>query len=67
MSPSILPAKRIGEARVVEEIEELDPELRPEAFAPFEVLGERKIDISESGVAENVAAHRAFGARRRAG
>src|SRR5216684_2867044 len=37
--PSILSAERVGEVRMIEDIEELCAELRPEAFAPLEVLG----------------------------
>src|SRR6266576_1444981 len=39
VGPSILPAERVGEVRMVEDVEEFCTELGPEEFAPFEVLG----------------------------
>src|SRR5262249_41912963 len=53
----------VGKVGVVENVERLDAELRPEAFSKFEVLADRQIDIVEAGVAEDVAPHVAKGTK----
>ena len=58
MRPSILSAEGIREIRMVEEIEEFDPELGAESFPEFPVLGHREIPVVKSGVAKDIAAHR---------
>ena len=59
MCVSILTAERVREVRMVEQIEEFCPELRSQPFPELPVLGDREVYIAESGIAEDVAAHRA--------
>ena len=54
---SILPAVRIGEVRVVENIEELRPELQPLYFPEVKVLGNGDIQILEARIREHIPAH----------
>jgi len=42
---------------MVENIEELCPELRVHALAQMPVLGHGKIEVAEAGVAEKIAPH----------
>src|SRR6267378_6225362 len=52
-------AVRIGEDGVVEHIERLGAELRPDLFAEFEAFGDGQINVAETGIPEDIAAHRA--------
>ena len=54
---TILAAIRIGEVGVVENVEELRPELGAEALAEMPVLRQREVHVAETGIGENVAAH----------
>ena len=65
MCVSILTAERVREVRMVEQIEEFCPELRSQPFPELPVLGDREVYIAESGIAEDVASHRAESAERR--
>ena len=65
MGVSVLTAERVREIRVVEDIKEFRPELRSEALPKLPVLGDREVYIAESGIAEDVASHRAESAQRR--
>src|SRR5208337_121074 len=60
---TILPAIRIGEVGMVENVEELSPELGAEALAKMPVLRQREIEILETGIGENVASHGAEGSQ----
>jgi len=42
---------------VIENIERLDAELRLEPFPEFKALADRKVDVVESGIAEDIPAH----------
>jgi len=59
-----LSAPRIGDAGVIEHIEELDPELGGKPLPELEVLEYREIQVLKAIVAEHVPAHRAKGAGR---
>src|SRR5271154_5873545 len=61
----VLPAVRICEVGMVENVEELGAELEPHGFSKVEILGHREIEISEAGVLERVPAHVAELAQRR--
>src|ERR1700674_5514988 len=50
---------------MVEDVEELRAELRTEMLAPLEVLGDGKIHVLETRIAEDVASHGAESAKRR--
>src|SRR6202140_746236 len=50
---------------MVEDVEELRAELRTEMLAPLEVLGDGKIHVLETSIAEDVASHGAESAERR--
>src|SRR6202167_1806271 len=50
---------------MVEDIEELRPELSSQSLAPLKILGHRKVDVFESRVAEDVASHRSERPQRR--
>ena len=65
MSPTILTTERIGEVRVIEDIEEFGPELHADAFAETEHLRRREVHIPEAEIAKRVASHRAEGASSR--
>src|SRR5207245_6580370 len=52
---TILAAVWIGEVGVVENVEELRPELGAEALAEMPVLRQREIHVLESVIGENVA------------
>src|SRR5215831_19317023 len=54
---TILSSKGVGKIGMIEDVEELSPELRTQTFAELPVLGQRAIHVAESGVPENVAAH----------
>src|SRR5208283_1521255 len=60
---TILPAVWIGEVGMVENVEELSPELGAEALAEMPVLRQRKVHVSETGIGENVASHGAEGSQ----
>src|ERR1019366_4418706 len=60
---TILPAIRIGEVGMVENVEELRPELGVEALAEMPVLGQREIHVFETGIRKNVASHGAEGSQ----
>src|SRR5580658_1778880 len=47
----------ICEIGMVEDIEAFHTELRFDPFSEFKVLTERQVDVMETGIAENVAAH----------
>ena len=57
MAPPILTAERVGEIRVVEDIEEFRAELHVYAFTEAENLHRGEVHISEAEIAEGVAAH----------
>src|SRR5712664_1124594 len=50
-------APRIGKVRVVENIETLSTELRPDPFRKFEFLSDGENKVVEACVTEDVAAH----------
>src|SRR6266853_3150807 len=54
---AILAAIRIGEVRMVENVEELRSELGAKALAKMPVLRQREIYVLETGIGENVASH----------
>src|ERR1700722_15126133 len=54
---SVLSAVRIGEVRMIEDVEELSAELEAIPFPKMKVLGEREIKVAETGVREHVPAH----------
>src|ERR1700722_2603131 len=64
-SITILSAVGIGEIRMVEDIEKLRAELRMNSFAQVPVLGNRKVEVLEAGVRENIASHCPEGAESR--
>src|SRR5205807_2956897 len=55
----------IREIGVVEEVKGLNAELRLQPFSEFEALGDGKVDVMETCVAEDVATHSAKGSERR--
>ena len=55
MAPPVLSAERIGEVWMVEEIEEISPELHGQSLAQFRVLGQRKIEIAIVRTEESIA------------
>ena len=57
MGPSILSAEGIREVRMIEDVEEFYAELRTKMLAPLEVLGDGKIHVLESRIAEDIASH----------
>src|ERR1022692_162112 len=61
----VLTAVRVGEVRVIEDVEELGAELKPHGFSKVEILSQREIEIPEAAVLEHVAAHVAELAERR--
>ena len=65
MRPPILSAERIREVRMIKNVEEFNSELCAKALAPLEILGYREIDVAESSIAEDVAAHRPKRTQRR--
>src|SRR5712692_900553 len=60
---AIICAVRIGDGGVIEQVEELDPELGAVPFLEREGLEYREIPILEAVVAEDVPAHGAKGSR----
>src|ERR1700728_281745 len=54
---TILSAVRVGEIRVIENVEEFGPELRVETLGEMPVLRHREVHVAESRVREDVAAH----------
>src|SRR5450755_1899598 len=54
---TILATVRIGEVGMIEDIEELSPELGAEPLAHMPVLRQREIHIAETRIGESVAAH----------
>ena len=54
---AVLPAIRIGEVRVIENIEELGAELQAHGFSKVEVLAQREIEILEPGILKHVPSH----------
>src|SRR5690348_12190788 len=42
---------------MIENVEELRPELQPVAFSKMEALGDGEIEVLESGILEHVASH----------
>lgn len=58
MCPAILPAERIGEIGMVQEVEELGAELRAEALRKLPVLSHGEIPVAITRVAKDVTAHR---------
>src|ERR1700720_3135629 len=54
---TILAAVRIGEVGMVENVEELRPELGAEALAEMPVLRQGEAHVAETGIGENVASH----------
>src|SRR6202790_5847755 len=57
VEPSRRSSVRIGEQRVIEHIEDLDPDLGTEPLPECKVLEYREIPVSEAQVAEEVPAH----------
>src|SRR6266478_3424105 len=53
MGPSILSAERVGEVRMIEDVEEFYAELSSELLAPLEVLGHGEIHVLESCIPED--------------
>src|SRR5260370_6751278 len=54
---TILAAVWIGEVGMVENVEELRPELGTEALAEMPVLRQGEVHVAETGIRENVASH----------
>src|ERR1035438_962586 len=62
---TILAAVWVGEVGMVENVEELSPELGAEPLAEMKVLRQREVHVLETGIGENVAAHGAEGSQGR--
>src|SRR6267143_750086 len=56
---TILAAVWIGEVWMVENVEELRPELGAKALAKMPVLRQGEVHVAETGIGENVASHSA--------
>src|SRR5207245_7514837 len=56
-------AVRIGEIGMIENIESFKAELGFHPFAEFEGLAHGEIDVAETGIAKDVAAHGAEGSK----
>src|SRR5579863_1122080 len=54
---SVLTPIRIGEIRMVKNVEELRAELQPHCFSKVKILGYREIEILETGILKHVAPH----------
>ena len=65
MGISVLSTERVGEVGMIEQVEELHAELGGETLTKFPILRDREIYVAKTGIAENVAAHRAEGSERR--
>src|SRR5216683_6626089 len=57
LSVTILSAVRISEVGMVENVEELGAELGMDTFTKMPVLGNREIEVLESGVGEQISRH----------
>ena len=57
MTEAILAAVWIRKVRVVENVEELSPELRSQPLSKVPVLRQGYVEVAEAGVAERVASH----------
>jgi len=53
----VLSAVRIGEVRMIQNVEEFGPELEPHGFSEMEILGQREIKVPKTGVLEHVSTH----------
>src|SRR5260370_14230006 len=54
---TVLTAVWIGEVRVIENVEELSPELGAHVLAEMPVLRHGEVHVAETGIGENVASH----------
>jgi len=59
--PAILSPEGIGKIGMVEHVEEFGAELSAETFPELPILRDREIPVPKAGIAEDIAAHRAFG------
>lgn len=53
----VLPSIRIGEIRVIENVEELGAELQTVPLSEMEVLAKREIEVLEARILEHVSSH----------
>src|ERR1700690_2327340 len=60
---TILATVGVVEVGMVENVEELRPELRVEALAKMPVFGHGEIEVAETGIGENVTSHGAEGSQ----